>query len=147
MSKVFTSSIIPAALDKVWGKISDFNVLPDWHPVVADCYIENDKASDCVGCIRNFNLHDNGGNIRERLLALDDEKYYFTYCILESPMKVENYIATLSLLPITDGNQTYAEWTAQFDCDVNDEAELIEFIGNGVFQSGFNVLKVHFSNR
>ena len=60
-------------------------------------------------------------------------------------MKVENYIATLSLLPITDGNQTYAKWTAQFECDAKDEAELFDFIGNGVFQGGFNVLKDYFS--
>lgn len=147
MSKVFTSSIIPAPIGDVWAKIRDFNVLPDWHPVVADCHIEEDKPSDFVGCVRNFNLINDGGNIRERLLAINDDEYYFTYCILESPMSVENYIATLSLLPVTDGALTYAEWTAQFECDSKDEAELLEFIANGVFQTGFNVLKEHFSSK
>ena len=29
---------------------------------------------------------------------------------------VDNYIATLKLTPITDGNRTFAEWSAEFDC-------------------------------
>ena len=33
--------------------------------------------------------------IRERLLALSDYDYSCTYEILESPMGVENYVATL----------------------------------------------------
>lgn len=140
MSKVFTSSVIPAPIGKVWARIRDFNALPDWHPAVADSKIEDDKSSDFIGCIRNFNLKNDGGNIRERLLALDDNEYYCTYCILESPMNVEIYVATMSLLPITDGNRTYAEWTADFECDPKEESELVDFISNSVFQGGFSAL-------
>ena len=38
-----------------------------------------------------------------------------TYSILESPMGVENYVATLRLIPVTEGDLTFAEWTAEFD--------------------------------
>ena len=41
--------------------------------------------------------------IRERLLALSDYDYSCTYAILESPMGVDNYVATLKLTPVTDG--------------------------------------------
>ena len=64
--------------------------------------IENGQPSDRVGCIRHFHLRD-GGMIRERLLALSDYDYSCTYEILESPMGVSNYIATLKLTPVTDG--------------------------------------------
>jgi hypothetical protein len=144
MTRVFTSSVINAPVNEVWMKIRDFNALPDWHPAVAKSYIENGESSDRVGCIRNFNLKD-GGNIREKLLALSDLDYLCTYSILESPMPLNNYVATLHLKPITDGDLTYAEWTAMFDCDPQEEKNLIRSIGEGVFQTGFNSLKKLFS--
>jgi hypothetical protein len=143
MVKVYTSSVIDAPADRVWAAIRDFNALPAWHPGIADSRIEGNQPSDKVGCIRNFNLK-SGGNIREQLLALSDYDYVCTYSILASPMGVENYIATLKLSPITDGNRTYAEWTAEFDCDPAREKQLAQDIGQGVFQGGFDALKRRF---
>lgn len=140
MAKVFVSSVIEASIEEVWARIRDFNALADWHPAIADSTIENGEPSDKVGCIRNFNLID-GGNIRERLLTLSDAEHLCTYSILESPMAVEDYVATLRLLPITDGNRTYAEWTAEFNCPSEEEEGLVNLIGGGVFQGGFDSLK------
>ena len=140
MTRIFTSSVINAPVEQVWGKIRDFNALPDWHPGISDSRIEEGEPSDKVGCIRNFNLKD-GGNIREQLLALSDVAHLCTYSILESPMPVENYVATLRLVQITDGDRTYAEWTATFDCPPEAEAGMIDTVGNGVFQGGFDALK------
>jgi hypothetical protein len=63
------------------------------------------------------------------------------YSILESPMGVENYVATLRLLPITDGNRSYAEWSAAFDCAPDREAALIAQIGRNVFLAGLQALQ------
>ena len=112
MAKIFRSSIINASINQVWDKIRDFNSLPDWHPAFINSNIENNEPSDKVGCIRNFNLKD-GGNIRERLLTLSDAEYICTYTILESPFPIENYVATIRLISITDGDRTYIEWTAE----------------------------------
>jgi hypothetical protein len=139
-SNIFISSVIDAPIDDVWDKIRDFNALPTWHPGIADSYIENGEPSDKVGCIRNFNLKD-GGNFREQLLTLSDVDYQCTYSILISPMPLENYQASLRLVPITDGNRTYAEWTAEFSCQPDDEETLVNNIGNNVFQAGFDALK------
>jgi len=143
MVKVYISSVIDAPADRVWAAIRDFNAMPAWHPAIADSRIEGNQPSDKVGCIRNFNLKD-GGNIREQLLALSDYDYSCSYAILVSPMGVENYIATLKLSPITDGNRTYAEWTAEFDCAPDREKQLAQNIGQGVFQGGFDALKRRF---
>ncbi len=140
MPRVYVSSVIDASADRVWSIVRDFNGLPRWMPVVADSRIEGGQPSDKVGCIRNFNLR-NGGNIREQLLSLSDYEYTCSYAILESPMGVENYTATLKLMPITDGDRTFAEWTAEFDCDPAREHELVTQIGQGVFQAGFDQLK------
>ena len=144
--QVYTSSVIDASADAVWAKVRDFNALPQWHPAIADSRIENNQASDRVGCIRYFHLRD-GGLIRERLLALSDYDFTCTYSILESPMGVDNYVATLKLTPITDGGRCFAEWSAEFDCPPQREAELSNAIGQGVFQVGFDALKRHFSSR
>ncbi len=146
MIRIYTSSVIDAPADSVWGVIRDFNALHLWHPLIADSHIENGLASDKVGCVRNFRLVD-GGQLREQLLTLSDYDYQCTYSILDSPMPLTNYIATLKLTPITDGNRTFAEWSAEFDCDPAKERELAEDIGQGVFQVGFDALKQRFARR
>jgi len=140
MIRVYTSSVIDRPAEAVWVRIRDFDALPQWHPVIADSRIEGGLASDQVGCIRHFHTRD-GGLIRERLLALSDYDYTCVYEILESPMGVANYVATLKLTPVTDGGRTFAEWTAEFDCAAGSEAELTQSIGQGVFQVGFDALK------
>ena len=102
MAKVYTSSVVNAPAAKVWARVRDFNGLPGWHPAIGESRIENGEPADKVGCIRDFRLR-NGDRIREQLLGLSDYDMFCTYSILESPMGVENYVATLRLTPVTDG--------------------------------------------
>ncbi len=146
MIRLYVSSVIDANADSVWARIRDFNGLPQWHPLIADSRIENQQPADRVGCVRNFHTRD-GGRIREKLLALSDYDYTCTYEILESPMGVTQYIATLKLTPVTDGDRCFAEWSAEFECEEGRERELSELIGQGVFQAGFEALKRHFGRR
>ena len=140
MAQAYASSVIGAPAARVWERIRDFNGLPSWHPVVAESRIEGGGPSDQVGCVRAFRLKD-GGFIRERLLGLSDYDFSLTYSILESPMGVENYVATLKLTPVTDGDRTFAEWSADFECAPEREAELVALVGGDVFQGGFDALK------
>lgn len=144
MPKVYVSSVVNAPAADVWQVVRNFNGLPDWTPFVAESRIEQNARPDQIGCIRNFTLKD-GGRIRERLLALSDYELSCTYSILESPMGVENYVAKLALTPITDGNATFCEWEAEFDCAPEREAALIQQIGSGVFQAAFTSLKKRFA--
>lgn len=140
MPRVYISSVIGAPVAKVWEKVRDFNGLPRWHPRIRDSRIENGEPSDRVGCIRDFHLQ-NGDRIREKLLGLSDFDYFCTYSILESPMPLTGYVATLRLTPVTDGDQTFAEWTAEFDCADDAAEDLVSGIGLNVFQAGFDALK------
>jgi hypothetical protein len=146
MPRAYTSSVIPAPAAEVWRIVRDFNGLAKWTGFVTDSQIENMMRPDQVGCIRAFRLSD-GGFIREKLLALSDYDMSCTYSILDSPMAVTDYIATLSLTPITDGNATFAEWQADFDCPPDKEQDLIRHIGGNVFQSAFTALKRQLSGR
>ena len=140
MPRVYISSVIDAPAARVWERVRDFNALPRWHPRIRDSRIENGEPSDRVGCIRDFHLQ-NGDRIREKLLGLSDYDMFCTYSILESPMPLTDYIATLRLTPITDGNRTFAEWTAEFDCDEAEAEGLVNGIGADVFQAGFAALQ------
>ncbi len=140
MARVYASSVIGASASRVWARVRDFNGLPNWHPGIAESRIENGEPSDKVGCVRAFSLR-NGDRLREQLLGLSDYDMFCTYSILNSPMPLTNYVATLRLTPITDHDRTFIEWSADFDCAPDKEAELVSGIGANVFQGGFDALK------
>lgn len=133
------SSVIDAPIEQVWEKIRDFNSLPDWYPSVIDSHIENNDPSNKRGCIRSFNRED-GLTIREQLQRIDDQEHICTYSLLEPNKPMEDYICTMRLLQITDGNRTYIEWLAGFKCLPEEELELRENLEK-VFQVGFDALK------
>jgi Polyketide cyclase / dehydrase and lipid transport len=143
MAKVYISSVINAPSDRVWARVRDFNALPLWVPAVAESRIENGEPADKIGCVRDFRLR-NGDRLREQLLGLSDFEMFCTYSILESPMGVENYVATFRLTPVTDGKRTFMEWSAEFDCPPERETDLVTGIGTNVFQAGLDSLKRHF---
>ncbi|MEZ5820389.1 MAG: SRPBCC family protein [Xanthobacteraceae bacterium] len=140
MARVYASSVINASAARVWARVRDFNGLSNWHPAIAESRIENGEPADKVGCIRNFSLR-NGDRLREQLLGLSDYDMFCTYSILDSPMPLTNYVATLRLTPVTDQDRTFVEWSAEFDCAPDKEGELVSNIGGGVFQGGFDALK------
>jgi hypothetical protein len=144
MPRVFVSSVIDAPAARVWERVRDFNGLPRWHPRIRESRIENGEPSDKVGCVRDFTLQ-NGDRLREKLLGLSDYDMFCTYSILEGPMPLTDYVATLRLTPITDQERTFIEWSADFDCAPDKEAELVAGIGTNVFQGGFDALKRHFT--
>lgn len=143
MARVYVSSVVQGSAANVWKRIRDFNALSSWHPRVRDSRIEDGLPSDKVGCVRRIHLQ-NGDAIRERLLGLSDYDCFYTYAILESPMAVKEYVATLRVTPVTDGDCAFLEWTAEFDCPPAEENALVQRIGKEVFQGGFDALKRHF---
>lgn len=144
MVTVFETSVIDAPIDKVWEVVRGFQNLVNWHPAIAKIEIENGLDPNTIGCIRNFYLQD-GENIRETLLAYSELDYTFSYDMLTTGLGLFDYISTMELRPITDGNRTYIQWSADFTTDEGKEKEKADMVGNGVFQGGFAALKEHFS--
>eukprot|EP00040_Diaphanoeca_grandis_P001852 m.19773 g.19773 ORF g.19773 m.19773 type:complete len:145 (+) comp12606_c0_seq1:338-772(+) len=141
MPPINRSTVIEAPAAKVWERIRAFNSLPEWHPSIKDSRIEND-APDKAGCVRDFHLQ-NGARIREELVERSDSDMFYTYKILESPMPITNYVSTIRLTSITDGDHTFAQWTANFECAPDEAEGLVVGIGNDVYQAGFDALKQH----
>ena len=140
MVTVRQSTVIDAPVDEVWRTLRDFNGHDRWHPAVAMSEIEGGVASDMIGAVRHFRLAD-GGELREQLLSLSDEDRSFTYCILEAPFPLMNYVATVRLKPVTDGNRTYWEWRSTFDPPPSRREELTQLVGEGIYRAGFAAIQ------
>ena len=103
MARAYSSIIIEAPVEAVWAAIRDFGALASWHPAIASSAIEDGKDADAVGCIRSLQLKD-GGHVRERLLMLDDSRYSFSYNFETPAFPVGNYVSTVELIPVTNGD-------------------------------------------
>ena len=140
---VFTSSVINAPVDKVWAIARDFDGLPLWHPAVIRSFIEEGNPADKVGCIRNFTLVTEE-TVRECLVTLCDINKICRYTLLDGPLPMRDYVATLQLTPVTDGDRTFIDWHAGFFADAAD-SETTERRIEEIFQEGFDALKQRFS--
>ena len=139
MARAYASIVLKAPVQTVWSLIRDFNGLPSWAPAIAKSKIEDGLDADVVGCVRSFYTKE-GGHIRERLLALDDANYCFTYNFEKPAFPVKNYIATLRLYPVTHTDETFAEWTATFDEAPGDEGKYEKIISRDVFATNWKAL-------
>lgn len=140
MVKVIRSTILNAPTDTVWEVLRDFNGHDRWHPAVDESRIERGEASDRIGCIRKFKLGD-GSELREQLLTLSDMEQTFSYCLLDTPVPLFNYVAHLRLFPVTDGDRTFWEWESRFDTPAGREDELKSLVANDIYGAGMEAIR------
>lgn len=116
MAKAYYSTVFEQSADAVWRVIRDFNNYPVWVDGAGESEIEQGRAGDAVGAVRNV-LYD-GRRLRQRLLALSDVERAQVYAFAdEAAAPVANYSATLRVTPIVDGDRAFVEWWAMFDCE------------------------------
>jgi NADPH:quinone reductase len=140
MVEVRRSTIIDAPIAHVWAMLRDYNGHDKWHPAIAISVIEGSSPPDLIGAVRNFKLAD-GSRIREQLLSLNDHDHSFEYCILDAPLPLIGYVASVKLKPVTDGDQTFWEWRSRFATPPHRERELTKLVGDGIYEAGFQAIK------
>ncbi len=145
MATAYASCVIEAPVEAVWDVARDFNALPSWNPAVPRSTIEDGLASDVVSCVRSFYIGDQ--NVRERLLTLDDSCYRFDYNFETPAFPVSNYLAAFELIPVTDGDRTFAQWSATFDEAASETGKYVRIVSNDVFAGGLRALATHVSGR
>jgi len=145
MVKVKCSTIIDHPTDSVWNVLRDFNGHDHWHPAIATSQIERSRDSDSIGCIRKFRLQD-GSELREQLLALSDAEQSYSYCLLDTPVPLFNYVSHVRLFPVTDINGTYWEWEGRFNTIDNREDELKEMVSSDIYQAGFTAIRSYLAS-
>jgi hypothetical protein len=144
MSKSYASTVINAPADAVWAHIRDFNGLATWnseHIITSE--IEGGRTGDQVGAIRAISLGD-GTVIREQLLTHSDLERSYTYDFQTTPFPIDNYLCTIRVTPITDGDASFVEWWTVFDCNRDEQEHWTGFFAGVVFQPGFVAIKRHF---
>ena len=140
MATIRESGLIAAPLERVWQYVRDFNSLPKWFPGVTDSHIEPGVAANQAGCVRNFGL-EGGPRIRERLLALSDPDHACEYTMIECPLPITNYAATLRLS--ASGSGTLVEIASRFDTPPAQEKEIVGMLTT-TYRGAFEMLKKHF---
>ena len=104
--------------------------------------MERGHPVDQIGGVRRFHLQD-GSELREQLLSLSDLDMTFSYCLLDTPIPLLNYVAHVRLRPVTDIDMTFWHWTSRFDTPAGREAELERQVGDDIYEAGFEAVRVH----
>jgi polyketide cyclase/dehydrase/lipid transport protein len=142
MPRVFVSSVVDAPAEKVWPVIRRFDAVAEWLPFVKSSPIDDDGDPTRVGCVRVLTQTD-GAVFREVLVALSDAERLYSYTFASAPVPVRNHRATLKVLPITDGNRSYVEWSSRFEITREHETQLVELM-NRNFRDGLRSLAKRF---
>ena len=146
MVTVRRSTVIDAPIAAVWAALRDFNGHDRWHPAVERSSIESGLRPDQVGAVRNFVLT-GGERLREKLLTLSDKDHSFRYAIVESEIPLRNYVAEVSLKPVTDGDRTFWSWSSRFEAPKGREREMASLVAEGVYGAGFEAIRQHIEAR
>ena len=137
MAKVNMQTDLKVDAQKVWDLIGGFNTLPDWHPAVEKSELNEE------GSMRKLSLA-GGGEIIEKLEKIDDNERVYTYSIVNSPLPVANYTASIRVKDNGEGN-SIVEWSSEFNADGAPENDAIQAI-QGIYQAGFDHLKKIFES-
>lgn len=141
--RILRSTIIDAPVDAVWRLLRDFNAHESWHPAIAASRIEAGEPPDTVGAVRAFRLAD-GSALREQLISLSDRDRELTYCLLEAPLPLMDYVATMRLRPVTDGDCTFMTWQSRFRPPEEQAEALKNLVAHDIYEAGFRALKQRF---
>lgn len=114
MPSVNFNALLNADATCVWHLLKRFGDIASWHSAIAESRIEGPLPDGMPGCVRVLRLAD-GGTLRERLLAVDENERSLTYRFDEAPLPVEEYHLTVAVLAVTDEPRSFLRWSARFD--------------------------------
>ena len=117
---------LPSDPAVLWERIGAFCAIADWHAAVLAC-----DESEADGAVRRTLTLEGGGTLLEERTAEGEMMY--SYAILEGPLPVADYEATLSAEATEDG--TLMTWRGTFEAKDADDATAIETI-QSIYRSG-----------
>lgn len=137
MTQVERTVRLAAPAAEVWALIGPFDGLPNWHPAVLACRLGTEDGAT----LRHLTVV---GRIElvERLVALDETGRSCRYVLVDGPLPVEGYVATLAVADGGDGTST-ATWSARFEPAGAPEDVAVEAVG-GIYDAGLNSLADRF---
>jgi hypothetical protein len=137
MSQVEKQITLNAAPIDVWATIRPFGTVDQYLPPVEAVEVSGSGP----GMKRIMTLAD-GVQVTEQLQAVDDEARELQYTIVEAPLPLTDYTATMRVQPAENGSCTVT-WGATFTPDGAPEADVQELLG-GLYEAGLEGLqKIH----
>jgi carbon monoxide dehydrogenase subunit G len=109
MGRIELHEQIEAPAQAAWEKLRDFGGIAGWMPGIEKCDVEGKG----IGAVRSVGLA-GGVGLKERLESLDEGVRTLSYSILEGPLPVQNYLATIR---VSENGEAACrvDWTASFD--------------------------------
>lgn len=139
MIQLVKSTVVQRPVAAVWEMLRDFKGHESRHPEGAS-QIERGRPGDTVGCVRRVQLSD-GVELREQLLALSDVDTTLRYCLLETPIPLFNFTAGVRLVPVTDGDVTFWQWSCSFETLPGQEQAMAEIVAAQIYQAGVDAVR------
>ena len=134
MTAVREEGQLGAAIDEVWKVVGDFGGFVEAMGVPVEV------SGDGIGATRTIAL--GPSPTVERLEELDNDAKRLVYSMLEGPLPLENYVATMQLSAI-DGGRTRLEWSSTFDPGAMAEGDAIQAV-SGIYKGGIAGLRARF---
>jgi mxaD protein len=136
---------INASTAKVWDKVKNFNDLGAWHPAVKTTEIVT-GTNNKTGAERLLTLQD-GGTIKEKLLAYNPKAKTFKYSIIEGVLPVSDYVSSVTVKS-AGKDKSLVVWNGTFKrkdtsatpADGQDDATAVKVI-TSVYRGGLDNLK------
>ena len=108
--------------DAVWGELRHFDRVLNWIPGGDESTIT--VQGEGIGAVRELQLATQG-QVRHRLVALDDERRMLSYELTAGkPIGMNDYVVVATVTPIDEGRCTIC-WSGRMNADASlDEGEV-----------------------
>ncbi len=136
---------IKAGPADVWNVVKRFDGLVNWHPAFSGSPLVKGKDGQ-VGAVRALTLKD-GPTFTEELIAFNEQGMTYTYNIVESPLPIDHYQASLTVKVNGAGGSTVT-WIGTFKRknprdnvpEAESDAGTMKLI-SGAYQAGLQTVK------
>ncbi len=120
MPFTYQSIVVNAPLQKVWDTVSDFHDFSWARDVIEKCEAQGDTPGTEPGAKRVLN-----DAFHETLIEWNPEEHRIRYSIDDGPSpvseeEVSDYVGHLHLLPVTEDDATFVEWSSSWESSSQD---------------------------
>lgn len=137
----YNSCVVNAPVDRVWSALRNFHDLSWARGVVQKVERIGEAGGDQIGARRVLN-----GVFHETLLALNDADRELKYSIDDGPGpvskdSVSGYRGRARVMPVTDLNGAFVEWSSSWE----DSSGGVREFCDPIYKALLDALKTHFA--
>lgn len=124
---------IAVSPEALWALVRDFGGIERWNPTLTSCELDVEG----VGGVRTLTMGE--VTIRERLEKRDDAARTLSYSIVEAPLPVRNYLATIAIASVGP-KRSRIVWSSTFEPAGMTDEQLTQLF-EGVYQQAIEGLR------